>query len=99
MATTALTITLLFVGLGVAASVLVAVHDGVEAWLQRRALRPLREGGEGSFPQPQAAYRRPARRPRPASREVLLKSPPGVPVEGKGAPAWLRNAQRDVVHR
>lgn len=101
MAIPALTITFLFVGLGLTASALVALHDGVDAWLQRRSLRPLRDGGGGVLPQPQGAYRRPTRRPRPASRELLFKRPGlgGAPIDEPDAPAWLQNARRDVGHR
>lgn len=98
MAITALSITLLFAGLGLVTALLVAVHDHIEGWLERRSLRVARGSGEGGLPLPQAAPRRAGRRARPASLPVTAKSVPAA-LEQAARPAWLENAQRDIAHR
>lgn len=97
MVITALSITLFFAGLGLVTALLVAVHDAVEAWFERRSHRPARDGGEGGVPFAQPTPRRVGRRPRPALLPVLAKQAPVT--ENGSRPAWLENAQRDIAHR
>lgn len=97
MVITAFSITFFFAGLGLATALLVAVHDAVEAWFDRRSLRSVRGGGEGGVPLPQPTPRRVGRRPRPAPLPVLAKQAPLA--ESGSLPAWLENAQRDIAHR
>lgn len=102
MATTALTIALLFAGLGLATALLVAVHDAVEAWSQRRAAGAAHGvaqdgGGEGGLPLPSYLPRRVGRRSRPATLQVLSKQI--TLTEQNPRPAWFENAQRDIAHR
>lgn len=101
MVITALSITLFFAALGLMAALLVAVHDGVEAWLQRRSLRvgvrTMPGGGDGGYPLAQPTPRRVGRRPRPAPLPVIAKQAPAP--EPGGMPAWYENAQRDIAQR
>ena len=98
MAITALSITLFFAGLGLVTALLVAVHDLIEGWFERRSLRVVRGGGQGGLPVPEAAPGRGGRRARPAPLPVVAKQAQ-VPLEQGPRPAWLENAQRDIAHR
>lgn len=98
MAITALSITLFFAGLGLITALLVAVHDLIEDWFERRSLRMVRGGGQGGLPLPQVAPGRGGRRARPASLPVVAKQAQ-APLEQAPRPAWLENAQRDIAHR
>lgn len=97
MMITALSITLLFAGLGLLTALFVAVHDAVEAWLERRSLRSIHNGGGGGMPLASTSPHRSGARPRPAPLPVISKQ---VPVaDPVSRPAWLENAQRDIAHR
>lgn len=97
MAFTALMVTLLFAALGLATALLVAVHDAVEAWLERRSLRTLQGRGGGGLSVPQSAPRKAGRRGRPAPLPVMANQTPAT--EHSSRPTWLENAQRDIAHR
>ncbi len=97
MMITALSITLLFAGLGLLTALLVAVHDALEAWLERRSLRSIHNAGGGGIPLTSSSPRPAGRRSRPAPLPVMSKQ---VPVTDPVArPAWLENAQRDIARR
>ena len=98
MAITALSITLFFAGLGLVTALLVAVHDLIEGWFERRSLRVVRGNGQGGLPLPQAVPGRGGRRARPAPLPVVAKQAQ-APLEQGPRPAWLENAQRDIAHR
>lgn len=105
MAASALYLALIFVGLGLATSLLVAVHDAIAAHLERRAARSLVDGGGGGVPLPLPAPRQ-APRLRPSPRLVLVgeggvaeRSPERPAERGTERPAWLEAARRDVAHR
>ena len=103
MAITALSITLFFAGLGLVTALLVAVHDLIEGWFERRSLRVVRGNGQGGLPLPQAVPGRGGRRARPAPLPVVAKQAQApleqMPLEQTLRPAWLENAQRDIAHR
>lgn len=96
MAITALSITLFFAGLGLITALLVAVHDLLEAWLERRSLRVMRGGGQGGISLVRAVPGRAGRRSRGAPLPIVAKQ---VQLQGTPRPAWLENAQRDIAHR
>lgn len=95
MAASALYIALFFVGLGLATSLLVAVHDLIAARLEGRAFRRLPGGEEGGVPLP-LPQRAPLRLPRP--RPALAQG--AAPLErAPERPAWFEAASRDMAHR
>ena len=98
MAITALSITLFFAGLGLVTALLVAVHDYIECWLERRSLRVMHGGGQGGVALHRVAPRRAGRRARPAPLPVIAKQAQ-APSDQASRPAWLENAQRDIAHR
>lgn len=97
MVITAFGVTLLFVALGLATALLAAIHDAIEAWLQRKQFRSI-GGGEGGLPLAQRAPRRRRTVPSP----VLTASAPtkaAPTAEPSSRPAWYENAQRDIARR
>ncbi len=93
----ALYIALFFTGLGLATSLLVAVHDHIEALLERRSLRSLPGGGEGGIPLPLPATAPRAPRRLPLPRPALAQASPLDRANER--PMWLDVASRDVAHR
>lgn|SRR5690554_1314998 len=99
MAATGLSIMIVFAALGLATALLAAMHDAIEAWLERRSYRSLLatpDGGDGGLPLPAPAARRRRRRLQPSP--ALTTSKPLAVLEPVERPAWYENAKRDLAH-
>ena len=98
---TALGVTLLFVSLGLATALLAAVHDAIEALVQRRRARAAAVvyASETTAPKVGPAPRRSSRRNLPVVVSASAPAKSAYVVEPTPVPAWLDMAHRDMARR
>ena len=101
MVITALGVTLLFVSLGLATALLAAVHDAIEALVQRRRARAAAVvyASETTTPKVGPAPRRSSRRNLPVVVSASAPVKSAYVVEPTPAPAWLDMANRNIARR
>lgn len=104
MAASILYLVMIFGAVSVVALLLVAIHDAIAAYFNRRVGRSSRVVGEGRPPLLPPRTRIVASRARRAPQPLVLREAAEARTDRHSEraderPAWLDAAQRDVAHR